>query len=149
MEFQSNRDQTYHVLVHGVGGASANFTFSITSNRLANLSDLLVDYDISIQALQDRSTPQYQALEWMANDDSTDPLHFTLSDDELVERFVVVLLYFSMKGANWINQARFLSPSLNICSWNSTIDITIGVLGCNEVGSVVRLVLSKFPNSAT
>jgi hypothetical protein len=143
--FQSVKDQTYHVLVHGVGDASGNFTLSIAINRLATLSDLLVDYNVSIQALQDLSSPQYAALDWMANIDSTDPLQFTMSDNELVERFVLVLLYFATGGASWLDQARFLSPSLNTCSWKTGV----GGLGCNDEGSVVSLDLSKFPNSLT
>jgi hypothetical protein len=72
------------VLVHGVGGASGNFTLFIAT-RSAILFDLFVEYKVSIQALQDLSSPQYSALAWMVNIDSTD-LQFTLSDDEVVER---------------------------------------------------------------
>jgi hypothetical protein len=129
--------------------SSGNFNLSIAINRLATLSDLFVDYNVSIQALQDLSSPQYAALDWMAKNDST-VLQDTLSDDALVERFVLVLFYFSTGGANWSNQARFLSPSLNICSWNSLVNtFNVGVSVCNNEGAVERLSLSKFPNSST
>ena len=146
VDFRSNQDQSYHVLVHGIGGASGNFTLAATTNRLATLIDLFVDYEISIQALQDRSTPQYEALQWMVNIDSPD-LQATLSDDELVDRFVLVLFYYAMGGASWIDQASFLSPSLNTCSWKT--GSSRGVLGCNDEGSIVKLDLSKCPNSST
>ena len=123
-----------------------NFTLSVAINRLATLSQLFVDYEISIQALQDPSTPQYAALDWMANIDSTDLQH-TLSDDALVERFVFVLLYFTTGGANWSNQFLFLSPSLDICSWNAGRSFQ-GVFECNDEGSVIGLDLCKFPNSS-
>jgi hypothetical protein len=145
VDFQSIQDQTYHVLVHGVGGASGTFALGIIPTRLASLFDFFVIYNISIQALQDLSSPQYAALDWMANIDSID-LQATLSDDELVERFVLVLLYFATGGASWSDQANFLIPSLNICSWNRNVDFIRGVLGCNDEGSVVRLDLCKFPN---
>ena len=147
VDFQSNEGQTYHVLVHGVGGASGTFALSIAFNRLAILFDTFATYNISSQALQDISSPQYAALEWMADIDSSD-LQATLSVDELVERFVLVLLHFTTGGASWSDQARFLSPSLNTCSWNNIFDSTIGV-GCNGNGSVVRLDLRKFHNSPT
>jgi hypothetical protein len=121
-----------------------NFTLSIARTHFATLSDLFVDYNVSIQALQDLSSPQYAALDWMANIDSTDPLQFTMSDNELVERFVLVLLYFATGGPSWSDRARFLSPSLNICSWNSTVGFNRGVF-CNDEGSVVKLILGKFP----
>jgi hypothetical protein len=148
VDFQSNRDQTYRVLVHGVGGASGKFTISIAINRMATLSDLFVDYEVSIQALQEPSSPQSAALHWMVNIDSADPLQVTPSDNELVERFVVVLLYYTTGGADWRDQLQFLTPSLNICSWNGTVDGTTVGVGCNDEGSVVRLGLRKFPNSS-
>jgi hypothetical protein len=150
VDFQSIQDQTYHVLVHGVGGASGTFSLSIAINRLATLSNLLVDYSISIQALQDPSSPQYKALDWMANIDSTD-VQDRLSDGELVERFVLVLFYFATGGENWADQYLFLSPSLTSCLWNKNTDFIIlkGSVGCNDEGSVVLLDLRKFPNSST
>jgi hypothetical protein len=87
----------------------------------------------------------------MANIDSTD-LQATLSANELVDRFAMVLFYYTMGGESWSNQACFLGSSLNIGSWNSTPDFftILGVLGCNNEGSsMVRLELSKFPNSLT
>jgi hypothetical protein len=80
----------------------------------------------------------------MAYNDGTD-LQSKLSDDELVERFALVLLYFATGGESWLDQAGFLSPLNNTCSWNSNVDGTraLGV-GCNDEGSVVTLDLCKF-----
>ena len=119
-----------------------DFSLFIAVNRLETLSQLFVDNEISIQALQDPSTPQYAALDWMANIDSTD-LQSKLSDDALVERFVLVLFYYTTGGANWRDQKLFLSPSLDICSWNPGPPDE-----CNDEGSVVELVFRKFPNSS-
>jgi hypothetical protein len=72
----------------------------------------------------------------MTNNDSTD-LQSTLSDDELVDRFAMVHLYFVTGGARWEkNQAGFLAP-FNTCSWNNGK----GVLLCNGEGSVVWLII--------
>jgi hypothetical protein len=121
--------------VHGVGDASGNFALLIISTRLGILFD---------QALQDLSSPQYEALDWMTNKDSTD-LQFTLSEDELVERFVVLVFYFATGGESWSDQAGFRIPLTETCSWNSG---ELGVV-CNNEGSVVEFVLRKFPHSST
>jgi hypothetical protein len=117
---------------------------------LVGFFNLFVQYQVSTQPLQDVSSPQYQALEWMAYSDSIDLLS-TLSDDELVERFTLVLLYYAAGGENWSDQAGFLSPLNNTCSWNSIVDGTTRVLGvsCNEEGSVVMLDLCKCLKSST
>jgi hypothetical protein len=117
---------------------------SIASNHVATLSDLFVDYNVSIEALQNVSSPQYAALDWMANIDSTYSLHFTLSDDELVERFVLVLLYFATGGASWSDQSGFLNIFVNTCSWTRVQ----GVVACTDEGSIVDFRLRKFPDSS-
>eukprot|EP00978_Attheya_sp_CCMP212_P016812 scaffold44411_cov45-Attheya_sp.AAC.1 len=160
VNFPSIQNQTYHVLVHGLDGASGNFTLVIANARLVMLFDLFVDYKVSMQALQDFSSPQYEALAWMANSDSTD-LQRTMSDDELVERFVLVLLYFATGGANWLAQVRFLTPSLNTCSWNSILYGRIIGVGCNaedgnkisrsiptEIGLLSNLEVLSLPSNA-
>jgi Leucine-rich repeat (LRR) protein len=111
---------------------------------------LVKEYKVSSQAFQDTSSPQYEALVWMTDTDSTD-LQSALSDDELVERFTLVLLYFATGGESWWNQAGFLNPLLDTCSWNSIVEgtrILLGV-GCNDEGSVTTLDLCKFPKPST
>jgi hypothetical protein len=146
VEFQSIENQTYHVLVHGYGDSFGTFSLQIIFTRL---SDLFVKYKVLIQALEDPASPQYLALAWMVDNDSTD-LQSTLSDDELVERFALVLVYFATGGGSWLDQAGFLTPLLNTCSWNSIVDGTrvLGV-GCNGQGSVVTLDLCKFLKPST
>jgi hypothetical protein len=142
VDFQSIQNQTYHVLVHGYGNSSGKFALQIIFTRL---SDLFVKYKVSTQALQDPSSPQYLALVRMADNYDSTTLQSTLSDDELVERFALVLLYFATGGGSWLDQAGFLTPLTHTCSWNSIVDDIIPV-GCNEEGSVMTLDLSKFPN---
>jgi hypothetical protein len=144
LEFQSIRNQTYHVLVHGFGDSSGKFDLQIVFTRLSDL--FFKDYKVSVQALQDQSSPQYLALDWMIDSDNT-TLQSTLSDDELVERFALVLLYFATGGGeSWLDQ----QAGFNTCSSNSNGDGTrvLGV-GCNDEGSIVTLDLCKFPKSST
>jgi hypothetical protein len=143
--FESIRNKAYHVLVHGFGNSTGSFDLKIVFERFVALSAFFEDGNVSSQALQDTSSPQYQALEWMAETDSTD-----LSDDKLVERFALVLIYFATGGPSWLDQAGFLNPFLDTCSWNS-IDEGAYVLGvgCNDEGSVTTLDLCKFPKIST
>ena len=117
-------------------------------SRRTTLSNLFVSYNVAIEDLETLSppSPQYLALNWMADKDSTD-LQATVSDDELVERFVLVVFYYATDGANkWNSQANFLTPSLDICSWK---DNSRGVIGCNGKDSVTTLRLCKFRSSST
>jgi hypothetical protein len=109
---------------------------------ILSLSELFVDYNVSIQDLQDVSSPQHEALLWMANSDSAD-MQRTMSNDELVERFVMVLLYLPLgmillvpyTPPGYRNPVG-PSPSTPNCMWN---------VGCTE-GFVTYLSLGKFPN---
>jgi hypothetical protein len=117
--------------------------------RMILFDKFVKKYNVSIHALQDASSPQYLALAWMVDNDSTD-LQSTLSDDELVERFALIHLYFATGGASWLDQAGFLTPLLNTCYWNSIAVDSFGETrglgaGCNDEGSVVTLDLCKFP----
>jgi hypothetical protein len=126
--------------VHGGGDASGHFSLFITS-RLATLFDQVMQ--------QELSSPQYKAFDWMTNNDSID-LQSTLSEDELLERFVLVIFYFATNGENWFDQIGFLNPWTTHCSWNSYTDFVIGfegVVSCNDEGSVMGLVSRKFPHS--
>ena len=109
------------------------------------LSNLFVSYNVSIGDLQNSSSTQYLALDWMADNDSASG-QADLSSDQLVERFVLVVLYYATGGINWPYQGNFLSPFSNICNWQSQ---ATGVLGCNDEGSVLRLDLCKVPDSST
>jgi hypothetical protein len=100
------------------------------------------------QPLQDFSSLQHEAFDWITTKDSTD-LQSTLSDDALVERFVLVLLYFSTNGESWEDQAGFLNSLNAHCSWKSGAELSRTFLDCNKEGSVVALGLCKFSQSST
>jgi hypothetical protein len=81
------------------------------------LSLLLAEADVDRRALSSPGTPQYEALHWLVYNDPAN-LDFELgSPDELFERFVMALLYFSMGGETWDNSFGFLSAS-SVCMWN-------------------------------
>jgi Leucine-rich repeat (LRR) protein len=128
--------QTYHLLVHGFGDASGNFSLRITTTRLATLIYQAIE--------QEPSSPQYEAFEWTIYNTNSD-LEATLSDDQLVERFVLAIFYFATNGDSWEYHTGFLR-SFTHCNWNYFG--SSGVV-CNDEGSVVTLVFGEFLHSST
>jgi hypothetical protein len=65
---------------------------------------------------------QIEALNWLAYDDPANlDFEHDLHPDELLERFVMALLYFSMGGENWHDSFGFLS-GFPVCMWNEYAD---------------------------
>lgn len=96
-----------------------------------------------MERLRDPSSPQYAAIEWLANEDELFP---TLPRHEQLERFVLVTMYFSTLGTtSWTRQARFLTPTIHVCDWNNVDSRRFGVF-CDNTSSqnVTRIDLSKF-----
>jgi hypothetical protein len=94
------------------------------------------------------SSPQHEAFAWMTNADSNCLLS-AMSDDELVERFVLVVLCFATDGERWLDQAGFLNPLNARCSWNSWNCGELSGVVCNEEGLVLALDLGEFLHSST
>jgi hypothetical protein len=64
-----------------------------------------------------------------------------VSPDELLEQFVMALLYFLMGGENWYNSIGFLL-ALSVCMWRT--EFSSGV-GSNPIGCPGMLpVLSRY-----
>ena len=99
---------------------------------------------ISGDAILNESTPQFEAFQWMAFED-TAMLHPNVtSPSVLIDRYVAALLYFSTGGPHWFDSVEFLGNS-SVCEWNAgnkTGDDDTGV-HCNLQGSVVQIRLGK------
>jgi len=79
------------------------------------LYDLFLPY--SGNTLNDNSTIQYRALEWLAFED---PMGLPIKDSNetiLIERYAAVVFYFATGGEKWKNQYNFLTNT-SICDWN-------------------------------
>ena len=88
----------------------------LESSRLESLREMLVPVS-GIAILTDPTTPQYAALEWLADEDPA-LLDLKETDFETIsDRYKVALLYFSSSGSNWRRQHHFLSET-SICEWN-------------------------------
>jgi hypothetical protein len=71
-------------------------------------------------SLEDTSTPQYRAAEWLANVDTMfDFVSGSIDTAHFRQRFALVLLYYATEGyTSWKYQANFLSPGVHECDWN-------------------------------
>jgi len=92
-------------------------------NRLRSISDLTL--------LNDESSPQAQAQDWIINEDvTTDP-----DDDMLVQKYVLAVLYLSLHGSGWTSNSSWMDANTSECEW-------FGV-HCTEHGHVKSLELSN------
>ncbi len=114
------------------------------TDRFHRLKEIFVRYDVTPKdLLEDTSTPQHKALEWMSYSDNTEP---SVDDSNLVkkliQRYALVVLYFATGGPDWENDLNFLSDT-DECSWNRSIRGKVkGASDCKD-GFVSVLSLKK------
>jgi hypothetical protein len=110
------------------------------NNPLNILTEILLNNTVTdAEAFQNDTSPQFLALDWLANDDpalldldSTPPVI-------LVERYALAVLYYATNGEDWSNELNFLSAS-SVCEWTKGGK---GVAACNEDRLVVSLIIGK------
>lgn len=105
-----------------------------TSTKFTPLKQVLIKYT-SEEPLMDSSTPQYKALEWLADTDTyvVDPTNY---DFFLAQRYALATFFFSTGGnESWTNDNKFLSDT-NECDW-------IGIQ-CYTFNAVKTIDISKF-----
>lgn len=69
-------------------------------------------------ALSEPGSPQRRAIGWLS---SIDQSGMEADDSELIQRYVLVVLYFATEGEKWVERENWLSPSLHECQWGSAI----------------------------
>lgn len=104
--------------------------FQREATRFEYLSSLLSPI---FSDLSEPSPTQIQALVWLSSDDLSDWSVF--DDDEIIERYILALFYFSTNGDLWSNNNEWLS-AIHVCSW-------YGIL-CWEGKRVTDLFLGTF-----
>lgn len=82
--------------------------FSALIDRLG----LLVTDDLGV--FQNAASPQYQAMDWLANRDEWN--YVPVSNQVLVERYALAVLYYSTQGKMRSNPFFFLTNS-SVCEW--------------------------------
>eukprot|EP00980_Cylindrotheca_fusiformis_P001195 scaffold328_cov130-Cylindrotheca_fusiformis.AAC.9 len=104
---------------------SDNVSFIPTSAPTVSLDmlvDLLRDSVEDVTPWDNRTTPQYKALFWLANEDEwtsaiIEDGSLTIPIQIMVERYVLVVLYMALSGSLWIEETRMLNVTAASCDW--------------------------------
>lgn len=112
-----------------------------------------------LKTMTTRGTPQYKAVRFMADQDPAE-LEVPASTDydsamEFVQRYVLVVFYYSTNGDAWENQLQFLSD-FDVCAWNEQIEsseeATVGNydgwlsgVQCNSDGEINYFFIRTYP----
>lgn len=116
-------------------------TVSPTRSRISLLREFLISVWPSLEDdFVGFRTPQYFALEWLANNANYEDY----SDDQLVQRFALATFYFSTSGERWRNNTLWLSDE-DECSWYSSGSVS----PCNQDGFYTSLDLDLNDLSGT
>ncbi|CAB9511229.1 expressed unknown protein [Seminavis robusta] len=78
-----------------------------------DFADFLALPQYTRDALQNRSSPQFRAHEWVKEDYNAVPY----GAEELLQRFVLATLFYSTGGENWRENDGWMSHQVNECSW--------------------------------
>jgi hypothetical protein len=101
-----------------------------TSLECLRLAEILLQNEVSdAEALQDDSSPQFLALRWLANNDTTVLDLDNTPTVNLVERYVLAVLYFATSTEGGLNALK------SVCAWTD--------VSCNGDDLVIALNLSK------
>lgn len=90
----------------------------LTNNaKMTTIRNIILFYGVTPTAvLDDRSTPQFAALDWLANVDSASS--YQMADDiRVIQRYVLATLFFSTNGNDWTETYEWLSDD-HECNWN-------------------------------
>jgi hypothetical protein len=112
---------------------TASPTIFSTSSKFTQMLNITSAVTSDIKILQDPTTFQYAALNWLANVDSWWVDVDSVPPQVFVERYVLALLFFSTNGTSWRNDLNFLSPT-PVCDWSGvTCDGIDGIYGFDYV----------------
>jgi hypothetical protein len=108
-----------------------NITASETTERYSTLVEKLTPIS-GLGPLQDETTAQYTAVMWLAGSDPAILDLAAIEFDQLVQRYIMVLLYYSTKGDEWTSQEFFLTAD-TVCDWNDRSGVECNTLGLIDV----------------
>lgn len=102
-----------------------------------DLADLLssVSPDGGV-ALRTPSTPQYDALSWLAENANVD----AYTDAVKIQRYALATFFYSAHGDDWTNNAGWLTET-DECSWYTYANDDDATQFCSPGGEIVELVL--------
>ena len=114
------------------------------TSRLDAFQELLFGVSSSAD-WQNTSSPQWKALQWLANEDEAelqpeDPALF----DTIRDRYIMALFYFATNGDGWFYRLGFLT-SVPVCNWNDgNPGIGFDGVECDANSSVTEITIRKW-----
>jgi len=131
------------ILLYAAHYSGLNFGFvtDFISDRKSEIMQSLKN-SLGDEITEDINLPQGEALTWIMNEDRA-----IISDVELIERYVIALVYFSLDGPYWLNKDRWLSKD-PICDWNGiTCSLASdGIYHISKIELVSNDLQGKIPN---
>ena len=102
----------------------------------------------SEQALQDKDSPQFQAVDWLAQEQMAGIVAYdSNSHYDLIQRYVMAVLYFSTTlGRDWKESLNFLSTT-HVCDWHQSADQQESFSSSSGGSGRLRYGVECYPNS--
>jgi hypothetical protein len=114
---------------------SATETPLVEPERLIAVRSQLMGVISSAEALEDTSSPQYQALRWVADKDTVTDVNDV---EQVKARYILAVFYFSLGGPNWLKADGWLKTEVGVCDWDR--------VGCDPDGMVKSIDEQKSVN---
>ena len=118
-------------------------TYPVESERVQLVRDILKNFVLFPESLDDRASPQYSALVWVADEDSLSPIDSVSAVgsafDKLLVRYGLAVFYFALGGGSWFSSEGWLETEEEECNWE--------FISCNNESSVVAIDSLGNPNN--
>ena len=101
--------------------------FTSAEMKAQSFADIISEVS-PLSTLPETSSPQSKAAAWLMTDQGICP-----SDANVLQRYILAVLYFATKGESWMDQLGFLS-SANECEWAG--------IKCDSSGKVANIAIS-------
>jgi hypothetical protein len=89
-------------------------------------------------AIQDEASPQALAFNWMIDNTSFE----NQSQERILQRYALAVLYFSAEGDGWANNTNWLAHA-DECQWFNKASLTTVGGPCTDTGLLLALDLSR------
>jgi hypothetical protein len=94
---------------------------------------------LDVESLEDPSSYQSAALNWIVKDDEISRLAENSTDEEMqvaLSRYVLAVFYYSLNGSSWISDSGWLDATLGHCSWE--------FISCDGAGLITSISTGSF-----
>jgi hypothetical protein len=104
-----------------IGDKAPTMSPAVMADRKAAVEAWIVQEGYSsAESLAQSDSPQSRAVEFMVKSMGLDVPTESTSDKSIawMERYVLVVFYYSLRGEQWMDQSNFLDAENSCCIWN-------------------------------